>query len=82
MSEEKSFWQQAIDRKLATDIRHGMIFIKGNINKDFDMAHPAEVREYATNGRSTQMVKRLKEEHEKHVKQAMERRIAIGKGKR
>lgn len=75
-------WQKAIDRALQAKIRQAKRMAKGQINSDFDRLHPAEVREYATNKRFTQLEKRIKEEHEKELKQALARREAIGKGKR
>ncbi len=50
---------------------------KGNVNPDFDVAHPDWVRE-GQNKNFIQLTKMIKEDVKRYQDKAMERRIKIG----
>ncbi len=59
-----SFWEIAKKRAVEIQIRRAMIMAKGNINPDFDVAHPDWVRE-AQNNNFTSLKKKVTELVEK-----------------
>jgi uncharacterized protein YbjQ (UPF0145 family) len=74
--------QMAKDRGLQTKIRRAKIQAGGHAkgavpHPDYMREHPSEVREVAT-GKFTELTKRLKEEHQKHLEEVQSRREKLG----
>lgn len=47
-------------------------------NYDFKQKYPDEIREFATTGKFTALKARVKKDHDKHIKQFIDRRKKIG----
>lgn len=74
-------WEFALKRAESEKIRQEKRKIISS-PEEHKLWHANEVREFATNGRFTEVTKRIKDEHKKHVEQALLKREKIGKGKR
>jgi len=64
-------WQKSIKRAEQHKIREAITLSKNNL--DFKLKHPGEVRDSETKNYVV-LTKRIKDEHQKHLKLAMDRR--------
>ncbi len=68
-----SFWDKVKKRAVETEVRRAIVMAKGNLNPDFDVAHPDWVRE-AQNNNYINLKKKVRESIEKSQARAVERR--------
>lgn len=70
--------QTARQYALETAIRRAKNMARGGINRDFDIKHPNEVREFATKKTHMELEKRIEQQFAKHWKDYDMRTDKIG----